>query len=83
MLVHEQWWSQRWLVVQLREVQPVTRAEYEQRRGTAIEYCRAQQQVEVLSNWFEPDQIRARIGWVDAFVRQESEETKPPPQDEG
>ncbi len=65
-LVHEQKPQQRWLVVQLLEIQPVTQAEYDQQRTRALMTLRIQRQIEVLSNWFNPQQIRDRINWKDA-----------------
>jgi len=70
--VHEQRPREQWLVVQWHQTFPVTRAEYDEQRSSAIPYYRLNRQMEVLKSWFDEEQIRARIGWsVDAQAEAE------------
>jgi hypothetical protein len=55
--------QRRWLVVQLHRILPPTRAEYDALEPSAVEYYRNQQQIELLANWFDPAEIRARLDW--------------------
>jgi hypothetical protein len=58
--------QKRFLIGQLEEIMPVTREEYQQMRTRALQYIETQHRMDVLREWFDPAQIRARVQWVDA-----------------
>lgn len=53
----------RWLVVQLDRILPPTQAAYDQQRPNALQYLRTQHQIKLLVQWFDADQIKARLKW--------------------
>ncbi|HSW46232.1 MAG TPA: hypothetical protein VLM89_11750, partial [Phycisphaerae bacterium] len=55
-----------WVVVEGVEIVPVTTVEYDEQRPVAMALVGSEQQVEFLKNWFDPQQIRQRVGWKDA-----------------
>ena len=55
-----------WIVVEGLETVPVNQTEYEEQRNQASAILGAQRQVEFLHNWFDPEQIKQRVGWKDA-----------------
>jgi len=80
--VHEPEDGRRWVVVQWHETLPVTEAEYDAQRPNAIQHLLTEGRMDFLKNWFDSDQIRARIGWEDVKpqrqteVPEETQETK-------
>jgi hypothetical protein len=65
----EQKERQQWLVVQLLDVLPVTQAEFDQQRNEAMGLRRMQDTLRVLSEYYNADQIRARVGWKDLIEK--------------
>jgi len=67
-VAEEQRWGPRWLVIQWHEIMPVelTAEDYKKERAAAIRRYRAQRQLDVLSDWFDPERIHDRVGWKDA-----------------
>lgn len=61
----------RWVVVQLVDILPVTKAEYEQERRMAEIMLRQQRQMEFAASWFSPENIRARVNWKPAYPEEE------------
>lgn len=73
-LVHEQPDTFRWLVIEVHKIVPPTQEEYDGLRDAAYAYYRAERCIEAVQVWFDADQIRARVQWVDA-PKKKSEET--------
>jgi len=78
---HAQGERGRWLVVQVRDLLPVTAEEFDQQRALAFHYTSTVLAVEFLSNWFDSEQIRTRIGWQDFKPEQAEDEAGPEPVD--
>jgi len=57
--------GRRWVVVQWLETLPVTETEYDAQRFNAYQQVLTERRIEFLKNWFDSEQIRARIGWKD------------------
>lgn len=74
LLLHEDERQRRWFVVELLDVLPPTEADYQKHHDSAMTYYRQKRQFEVLANWFDPEQIKARIEWKPAFPEEESDE---------
>jgi hypothetical protein len=68
-MVHEAG-AQRFVVAELLEILPVTRADYERQRATSLQTLETQRRIEALTEWFDPQQIRDRVGWQDAAAPQ-------------
>ncbi len=64
--VLEQATHTQWVVVQARELLPVTRDDYGLNRRTARDYIRTERQIGVLYEWFAPENVRGRVLWKDA-----------------
>jgi len=64
--VHEQKDRQRWIVAQWMEIIPPNQDEYDENRAAARDYLLMEAQQQMLTRWFEPEQIRARVDWIDA-----------------
>lgn len=64
-LVWEQPQQQAWLVVELIRFLPPTTLDYDQHRTNAIRYLQHQNQITLLSQWFDPAQIKTRLNWKD------------------
>ncbi|MGQ9650149.1 MAG: hypothetical protein ACUVXJ_08560 [Phycisphaerae bacterium] len=62
-LVWEQPEQRRWLVIELKQILPPTKADYDQYRTQAIAYLQKQRQQELLVEWFNQDQIKTRMKW--------------------
>lgn len=62
-LVWEQPGQRRWLVIELKQILPPTKADYDQYRTQAVAYLRKQRQQELLVGWFDQDQIKTRMNW--------------------
>lgn len=75
-LAREQRRQRQWVVVQLLEILSPTQAEYDQERPTAINYYLRERQIQTLSNWFDSEQIRARVGWQETLPEKQSEKNK-------
>lgn len=54
-----------WVVVEWHKMLPVTTQEYDEERDAAIYRVVGGRQFAFLRTWFDPDQIRARVGWED------------------
>ncbi len=66
--------QKRYIVAELHEIMPVTRAEYEKQRAGSLQILEAQERVRALQQWFSPEQIRTRVSWQDALPPQPASE---------
>ncbi len=62
-----------WMVIEGREILPINSKEYEDQRGLAVAVLTAKRQVEFLKDWFSPERIKDRVGWVDAESETQAE----------
>ncbi len=53
----------QWVVAQYIEPVPITTDEYKEMEQALRRYLRMERQIEVLKAWYDPEQIRARVGW--------------------
>jgi len=74
--IHDLPFEMKWVVAEAVELIPVTREQYDNKRTIAINYIIIQRQVEVLNNWFSPEQIMARVGWKYAQPQTKEETTE-------
>jgi len=76
--VHEIPSRREHLVIEWVETLPVTQTEYDQERGNAFNHVLTQRRVAFLGNWFDPQEIRRRVGWEDV-----EPSGKPAPEEDG
>lgn len=68
-----------WIVVEGLEILPVNQAEYDEQRNMAMAMLQIKRQVEFLRNWFDPAQIKQRVGWKDAEPEREGDKAEGEP----
>lgn len=68
--------QQRYVVVELVDILPVTQAEYDEARRQAEQMLGFQRRAEFAMNWFNGENIRARVGWKAAHPEMEQEAEK-------
>jgi hypothetical protein len=66
-----------WAVIEGVEIIPVTQTDYAEQRPMAEMVLAAEQQVEFLKSWFDPEQIRQRVGWKEVAEDQGKASKKP------
>jgi hypothetical protein len=67
-----------WAVIEGVEIIPVTQTDYAEQRPMAEMILTAEQQVEFLKNWFDPEQIRQRVGWKEVEDQGKGKASKEP-----
>lgn len=61
-----------WAVVEWHKLLPVTTQEYDEERAEAIVRVIGSRQLAFMRDWFDPAQIRARVGWEDLVAGQDA-----------
>lgn len=68
--------QQRWLVVELLDIVPVTQAEYAEKRMQAMGQVLTMRRMDFLQDWFSNESIEARAQWKSALPEAEEKEKK-------
>ncbi|HQA44342.1 MAG TPA: hypothetical protein PK579_07300, partial [Phycisphaerae bacterium] len=68
--------QQRYVVVELVDILPVTQAEYEAERERAEQMLSFGNRSQFAMNWFSPENIRARVGWKPAHPELDEQKTE-------
>ncbi|MCH8807540.1 MAG: hypothetical protein IH986_15845 [Planctomycetes bacterium] len=66
--------SQKWVVVELIELEPVYAGDFEKQRPTLARRLAFQDQRALVLGWFDPDLLRQRTGFVSSRKAQEAEQ---------
>lgn len=62
--------SFKWVVVELRSVQPIYRGDFDQLRERVLASLQQREEKEVLQAWFNPVNVRLRAGYKDLMAAQ-------------
>jgi hypothetical protein len=77
MVVRIQAANQRFVVLEFIDLLPVTREEYDKARPQALHLLQSQHQVDLLTNWFDPEHIKERVGWKEAKPPESNKPSEP------
>lgn len=79
--VHKLASEKQWVVVEFKELLPVTEAEYQKSRAEGFNHVMLERRVAFLTNWFDSEQIKQRVGWKE--LQPEKVNTEEPEKTEG